>query len=143
MQLPQSGRLLGRLFRGISLLTLLFALFASLASASGSKVNPKNLPPTYRKWLTEEVPYIITDEEKEAFLNISSDEAREKFIDHFWAIRNPTPGAPINSYKEEIYRRIAYANQWYGHSKGDEGWRTDRGRVYITLGAPQQVGRYL
>jgi len=143
MQLPQSGRRLGRFFRGISLLTLLFALFASLASASGSKVNPKNLPPTYRKWLIEEVPYIITDEEKEAFLNLSSDEAREKFIEHFWAIRNPTPGAPINSYKEEIYRRIAYANQWYGHFNGDEGWRTDRGRVYITLGAPQQVGRYL
>ncbi|HMK23846.1 MAG TPA: GWxTD domain-containing protein [Terriglobales bacterium] len=93
--------------------------------------------------MTEEVVYIITDEEKEAFVHLNTDEARDKFIEHFWEIRNPTPGSPTNSYKDEIYRRIAYANQWYGHRNGLEGWRSDRGRVYITLGAPQQTGKYL
>lgn len=143
MQLPQSGRRLGRIFRGFCLSLVVLGLLGSLALASGTKLNPKNLPPTYRKWLTEEVIYIITDEEKDAFLQLPSDEARDKFIDHFWAIRNPNPGAPTNSYKDEIYRRIAYANQWYGHRNGLEGWRSDRGRVYITLGAPQQTGKYL
>ncbi|MGC2197298.1 MAG: GWxTD domain-containing protein [Terriglobales bacterium] len=143
MQLQQSGRVFCSWVRGLSLLTLLLALLTGAAVAGVSKKDLQNLPPTYRKWLTEEVPYIITDEEKEAFVHLSSDEAREKFIEHFWEIRNPSPGSPTNSYKDEIYRRIAYANQWYGHFSGDEGWRTDRGRVYITLGAPQQTGKYL
>lgn len=141
MQLPQSGRV--PWFREFSLLALLIALLTGFAVAGVSKKDLQNLPPHYRKWLTEDVVYLITEEEREAFVHLSSDEARDKFIEHFWEIRNPTPGSPTNSYKDEVYRRIAYANQWYGHYTGVEGWRTDQGRVYITLGAPQQTGKYL
>jgi GWxTD domain-containing protein len=103
----------------------------------------KMLPPHYREWLTRDVVYIITDEEKQAFLRLGGDEERDKFIEHFWEIRNPDPGSPANAYKDEIYRRIAYADQFYGHYSGAPGWSTDRGRVYITLGPPEQVGKYL
>jgi len=143
MQSPQSDSVLCSFFRRLSFLTLLLAQLTSVAMAGVSKKDIQNLPPTFRKWLTEEVVYIITDEEKEAFVHLPSDEARDKFIEHFWEIRNPNPGSPTNSYRDEIYARIAYANQWFGHFGNDEGWRSDRGRVYITLGKPQQVGKYL
>jgi GWxTD domain-containing protein len=143
MQLQQSGRVFCRLLRGLSLLTLLLALLTCVALAGVSKKDLQNLPVQYRNWLTQDVVYIITDEEREAFVHLAADADRDKFIEHFWEIRNPNPGSPTNSYKDEIYRRIAYANQWYGHYNGIEGWRTDRGRVYITLGAPEQVGKYL
>lgn len=118
-------------------------LFSPTAFGGVSKKDLQNLPQQYRKWLTQDVAYIATEEEKEAFIRLTTDPERDSFIEHFWAIRNPNLGAPVNSYKEEIYRRIAYADQWYGHNSGEEGSRTDRGRVYITLGAPQQVGKYL
>jgi GWxTD domain-containing protein len=82
--------------------------------------------------------YIITKEERDDFLKLPSDEARDKFISDFWEIRNPSPGSPSNAYKDEIYRRIAFANARFGIGSGEEGWRTDRGRTYITLGEPQQ-----
>lgn len=143
MHSQQFASLIGRGFFRLCCITFLLALLASSALAGISKKDLQNLPQHYRKWLTEEVTYIITDEEKEAFVRLPNDEARDKFIEHFWEIRNPSPGSPTNAYKDEIYRRIAYANQWFGHSNGNEGWRTDRGQVYITLGAPQQVGKYL
>jgi GWxTD domain-containing protein len=117
-------------------------LVTSAGWAGVSKKDLQKLPPTYREWLTRDVAYIATDEEKAAFVRLTTDAERDKFIERFWEIRNPNPGSPTNSYKEEIYRRIAYANQWFGQG-GLEGWRTDRGRVYITLGKPQQVGKYL
>ena len=92
--------------------------------------------------MNKDVAYIITTDEKEAFLNLSTDAERDKFIERFWEVRNPNPSSPSNSYRDEIYRRIAYADQWYSEGT-KKGWQTDRGRVYITLGAPQQVGKYL
>jgi GWxTD domain-containing protein len=133
----------GSRFRLLLCIGVVLSVLSGSALAGVSKKDLQNLPPTYRKWLTEEVVYIITDEEKQAFVRLNTDEARDKFIEHFWEIRNPNPGSPTNPYKDEIYRRIAYANQWFGHKNGFEGWRTDRGRVYITLGAPQQTGKYL
>lgn len=142
MQHPLCGFAVSRI-KAFLWISAVVAVLNCAAIAGISKKDLQNVPAHYRKWLTEDVTYIITDEEKEAFVHLSSDEARDKFIEHFWEIRNPNPGSPTNSYKDEIYRRIAYANQWYGHRNGIEGWRTDRGRVYVTLGAPQQVGKYL
>jgi len=110
-----------------------------LLSASVSfAISEKELPPRYRQWLTRDVVYLITVEERRAFLQLASDEARDQFIEHFWEVRNPTPGSPSNPYRDEIYGRMAYANQWFGREAGVEGWRSDRGRVYITLGPPKQ-----
>ena len=86
--------------------------------------------------------YVITKEERDAFLKLTSDGARDAFIQQFWAVRNPNPGSPENEYKDEIYRRIAYANARFGGGTGAEGWRSDRGRTYITLGEPQQKQTY-
>jgi GWxTD domain-containing protein len=91
----------------------------------------------YKKWLSEEVPYIITNEERSAFKKLSTDDERESFIENFWERRNPNPGSPENEYKEEYYRRIAYANEHY--ASGIPGWKTDRGRIYIMYGPADEV----
>lgn len=100
------------------------------------------LPSRYRDWVDHQVAYIITSEEKDAFLKLSNDAERDKFIDRFWEIRNTSPGAPTNAYKEEHYRRLAYADQFFGIGAHSPGWRTDRGRIYITLGEPKQKAVY-
>ncbi len=118
---------------------LLLCLFLP---AESEKELIKKLPPRHRKWLTEEVVYIITKVEKEVFLQLGSDSERETFISAFWKQRNPTPNLPVNEFKEEHYRRIAYANNWFGKDSPAPGWRTDMGRVYITLGEPKSIERY-
>ena len=110
-------------------------------TALGSR-SPK-LAAHYSSWLNRDVVYIISKEERESFLQLGSDAARDQFIEHFWEIRSPTPGAPTNPYREEHYRRLEYANQYFGQFTHTEGWRTDMGRVYITLGPPQQRDRRL
>ena len=90
----------------------------------------KELEGPYRKWLGEDVLYIITDEERTAFKRMSTDEEREQFIEQFWLRRDPTPDSQENEFKEEHYRRIAYTNERY--ASGIPGWKTDRGRIYIT-----------
>ncbi len=118
------------------LAALASALFCFQQAALCQK--KQKLEENYREWLARDVAYIITKDEKDAFLRLTTNEARDKFIEDFWAIRNPNPGSPSNSYKDEIYQRIAFANARFGIGSGVEGWRTDRGRTYITLGPPQQ-----
>jgi GWxTD domain-containing protein len=127
----------GRILSGLLLLSFLSLEGVSLAAAAGP------LPQKYRDWLDREVVYIITKEEHDLFLNLASDADRDKFIDKFWEIRNPSPGAPVNTYKVEHYDRLAYANQHFGREAGTEGWHTDMGRTYITIGPPQQRAPYL
>jgi GWxTD domain-containing protein len=94
----------------------------------------QELKGTYKTWLSQEVPYIITDEERKAFLSLSNDEERDAFIENFWLRRNPNPDSPDNEFREEHYRRIAYANEHF--SAGKPGWKTDRGHIYIAYGPP-------
>jgi GWxTD domain-containing protein len=96
----------------------------------------KELGNPYQEWLNE-VSYIITPAERKAFLRLQTNEEREQFIEQFWARRNPDPGSGVNTFKEEYYRRIAYANEHY--SSGIPGWKTDRGRIYIMWGPPDEV----
>jgi GWxTD domain-containing protein len=96
----------------------------------------KELETPYRRWLDEDVAYIITDEERAAFKRLSTDEERENFIEQFWLRRDPTPDTAENEFKEEHYRRIAYANERF--ASGIPGWKTDRGRIYITFGPPDE-----
>jgi GWxTD domain-containing protein len=93
--------------------------------------------------LHEEVNYLITNEERDAFLRQTKDEDRDKFIEDFWQARNPDPNAPTNVVKEENYRRIEYANEHFGTRDRSNGFRSDRGMVYITLGPPQQVEKHI
>jgi GWxTD domain-containing protein len=118
---------------------LLATVFFLLAAASAS--NSAKMPAKYAEWLKKDVAYIITNEERATFKGLNTDEARDKFIEHFWEIRNPNPGAPTNSYREEHYERLQYASDHFG--KFGDGWNTDMGRIYITLGAPQQKARYV
>jgi GWxTD domain-containing protein len=104
------------------------------ANAKALKIE---LSKTYRKWLDEDVRWIITDEEKSAFMQLSNDEERDQFIEAFWQRRDPTPDTEENEFKEEHYRRIAYANEHY--AAGIPGWKTDRGRMYIVFGPADEI----
>jgi GWxTD domain-containing protein len=97
----------------------------------------KELEGPYRKWLTEDVAYIITAEERAAFKRLATDDEREAFIEQFWLRRDPSPDTTENEFKEEHYRRIAYANDRF--SSGFPGWKTDRGRMYIMYGPPDEI----
>jgi GWxTD domain-containing protein len=102
-------------------------------------VQTENIGP-YGEWLKFEVSYLITDEEKNAFKRLTTDDEREQFIESFWERRSPDPGSPENAFKEEYYRRIAFANQAF--SAWIRGWRTDRGRIYIQYGPPDEIDSY-
>lgn len=121
-------------FLGLSLNGGLFLFGFSMAGSSGKdggdQVN------YYKKWVEEDVLYIITEDEKATFKALRNDEERENFIEQFWFRRNPTQRMGDNPFREEHYRRIAYANQHF--SSGIDGWRTDRGRIYIMYGEPDE-----
>jgi GWxTD domain-containing protein len=97
----------------------------------------KELETPWKKWLNEDVAYIITDEERKAFKQFNTDEEREQFVEQFWLRRDPTPDTVENEFKEEHYRRIAYANEHF--ASGAPGWKLDRGRIYITFGPPDEI----
>src|SRR5438093_7920755 len=101
----------------------------------------------YKKWIEQDVVYIISPEERDVFQKLTTDEERDRFIEQFWARRDPDPTTHANEFKEEHYRRIQYANDHF-HA-GIPGWRTDRGRIYIAFGPPDRIethpvgGQYL
>ncbi|HYG12255.1 MAG TPA: GWxTD domain-containing protein [Pyrinomonadaceae bacterium] len=130
---------------------LIFALAAPAAFAQKDKKNnadaqdvmerprkkKEEVKKIYREWPDKDVAYIITDAERSAFKKLATDEEREQFIEGFWQRRDPDPDTDENEYKEEYYERIAYANEHY--ASGIPGWKTDRGRIYITFGKPDSV----
>src|ERR1700682_1205443 len=101
------------------------------------KKSLKELDSPYRTWLNEDVTYIISPEERTAFLQLDTNEEREQFIEQFWLRRSKNPDLPDNDFKEEHYRRIAYANEHF--ASGIPGWKTDRGRIYIIWGKPDEI----
>lgn len=117
---------------------LAFLLLTGLTIA-GDK---QSLPDRFRKWLDEEVVYIISPVEKEVFLQLTSDRERELFIEAFWKHRDPTLNSPENEFKDEHYKRIQHANHFFGRTSPKPGWRTDRGRIHIILGAPNDIQRF-
>src|SRR5215475_8726727 len=141
--------------RGIVTALLTFFLFSSLVVVAQQKDSKKSKQSkqedaekarsrqqevqnkALKKWLEEDVAYIISDEEKAAFNRLTTDEEREQFIEQFWLRRDPTPDTVENEFKEEHYERIAYANERY--SSGKPGWKTDRGRIYIIHGKPDSI----
>ena len=104
---------------------------------ANAKALKQELGKTYKKWLDEDVRWIITDEERSAFKQLSNDEERDQFIEAFCARRDPTPDTPENEFKEEHYRRIAYANEHF--AAGIPGWKTDRGRIYVMYGPADEI----
>jgi GWxTD domain-containing protein len=134
-------------------------VFAVLALAAGSAASPvlagvgpddkkpekkkqpkKEMDDVYKRWLKEDVVYIISPEEREAFEKLATDEERQQFMEAFWLRRDPDPDTPDNPVREEHYRRIAYANEHF--ASGIPGWKTDRGRIYIAWGKPDETESY-
>jgi GWxTD domain-containing protein len=151
-----------RLLSGVSVCALLAVLVGSSAAQTQSDTKPntgkketvakpmtdkqkkkqeekfrKELETPWKKWLNEEVVYIITDEEKKSFHSLATDDERDQFVEQFWLRRDPTPDTEENEYREEHYRRIAYANERF--ASGIPGWKTDRGKIYIEYGPADEV----
>ena len=121
----------------------LFLVLGLLIAPAAKAAKHPVLPAKYDHWLHQDVNYLITDEERANFYSLTTNQERDAFMESFWAIRNPDPNAPGNSVREEHYRRLEYANSHFGVPSLDDGWRTDRGMVYITLGEPKQKQVYL
>ena len=122
----------------IPALAILLALLTPLAAAQGKIA----LPERFKKWLNEEIVYIITPHERDVFLQLQADRERDIFVEAFWKHRDPEPRTPRNEFEEEHYRRLGHANKFYGRSTPLPGWRTDRGRIYIVLGPPRNIEQY-
>lgn len=135
----RSGRLV------IALFALSFAVPQGLAQKTKGGQDPtekpRNVKPelkkAYKDWLEKDVAYVITDEERKAFKKLETDDERERFIEEFWRRRDPDPDTDENEFREEYYERIAYANEHY--ASGIPGWKTDRGRIYIMWGKPDEI----
>jgi GWxTD domain-containing protein len=113
-----------------------------LLSSSLIGIQKDKLPERFQKWLDEEVVYIISPLEKEVLLLLTNDRDRDLFIAAFWKQRDPTKGTPENEFKTEHFKRINYANRYLGRTTPKPGWRTDRGRIHIILGAPNDIQRF-
>jgi len=111
---------------------------ACFEQPNGAKEAIRRLPESTRYWLAEDAIYIITPEERCAFLRLNTDEEREQFIEQFWYRRSVDPISLDYDYKTEFYRRVVFANEKYG-SKLLAGRNTDRGRLYVIFGPPESV----
>jgi GWxTD domain-containing protein len=106
---------------------------------------PKSMEPMserHRQWIERDVTYIISDAERRVFQQLTTERLRNLFVEAFWRQRDPTPVTADNEYQEEHYRRLSYANTWFGNRKTEDGWRSDRGRIYILLGDPQERTKF-
>jgi GWxTD domain-containing protein len=139
-----------RWFRSVAITSIAISMCSVAAIAQKPEKTPPNDDPmtkplnvkpevrdVYKKWVNNDVAYIITPEEKKAFNALKTDEERENFIENFWRRRDPNPDTEENEYRDEYFERIAYANEHF--ASGIPGWRTDRGRIYITWGKPDSV----
>ncbi|MGH9713898.1 MAG: GWxTD domain-containing protein [Candidatus Acidiferrales bacterium] len=131
-----------RLLSRFAVLALVFAIILGFTTPPLSAKEKEKLPPQYKEWLDRDAAYIITRGEKSDFFKLKTDAERDKFIEYFWEIRNPDPSSPINAYKEEHYKRLAYADDHFGIGKRVPGWATERGHMYIVLGEPKQMATY-
>jgi len=123
-------------------LALLLAAAGMLPSSADSAGQKRDLPAVYKKWLEEEVVYIISPLEKQVFEKLQSDRERDLFIEAFWRQRDPTQGTTENEFKTEHFRRVNYANHYLGRQSPIPGWKTDRGRIYIILGEPNDIQHF-
>jgi GWxTD domain-containing protein len=137
-----------RLFKKIFCLAMILAVIAGslptvLAQDDKQRKDPnekkkkEELKSVYKRWLDEDVNYIITDEERKAFKALKTDEERDQFIEQFWLRRDPDPDTPENEYREQYHERIQYANEKF--ASGIPGWKTDRGRIYVMYGKPDEI----
>ncbi len=136
---PPHAALTPALSASLILVTTALALTAWQPKPQPQESAPQTAMSPYEKWIQQDVAYIVTDEERAAFRRLPTDPERERFIEQFWLRRDPTPGTPANEFKEEHYRRIQYANQRFQDPMGLSGWKTDRGRVYISYGPPDEI----
>ncbi len=126
-----------RLFLPLIAISLFSGIISAQDPTEKARKTKEEITKIYNNWLSNDVSYIITDEEKKAYKALKTDEERESFIENFWRRRDPNPDTEENEYREEYYERIAYSNEHF--TSGKPGWMSDRGRVYITWGKPDSV----
>ncbi len=131
------GRRHSRFFAGSAVAFVLFFLPVLAKGQSGQREADLHFAKSYGQWLDQDVRWIVTDKERTEFGRLSTDQQRDEFIRAFWERRDPVPGSRENRFKEEHYRRLAYVNRHFEDQ--DPGWMTDRGRIYIVYGPPDEI----
>jgi GWxTD domain-containing protein len=141
--LSEAGAVVVRKVKSHTRYRILALLAAGVMGASSTYAAAKvQLAHVYRDFISGPPSLLVTKDERTAFQHLQTNPERDAFIEHFWEVRNPTPGLSSNEFKEEFYRRVAYADSFYGKDSGSQGWRTDRGRTYILFGKPQTSMSY-
>lgn len=136
---PKSNRQGMPLPAALVLAALTAVSLAAWPAAAPQAVTGDTESSPYLKWVNQDVVYIMAEEERAAFESVTTDADREKFMEQFWQRRDPTPATPENEFRNEHYRRIAYANDKFSMATGRPGWQTDRGRIYIVYGPPDEI----
>src|ERR1017187_6303520 len=135
---PKASALAPVFSAGILMIAAVGAIAAWQAQSPAPPAEPQEKVDRYTRWLNEDVVYIIDGRERAAFLSLKTDAERQHFMEQFWERRNPTPGSPDNAFRNEHYRRIGYAVMHFGW-QAVPGWKTDRGRIYIAFGPPDEI----
>ncbi len=130
-------------FRGTTVLIMSMRLLLTAILGVTVCLPGAPLQKRYEEWLNGPTSLLITKQEREAFLHLSNDAERDTLIERFWEVRNPKPGSGSNEFKDEFFRRVAWANAQYGPKSGTDGWRSDMGRTYILFGKPQQSSSFV
>ncbi|UWZ86668.1 GWxTD domain-containing protein [Occallatibacter riparius] len=112
---------------------------ASLSAQSPASANGAHTPLVgpYLTWINQDVVWIMAADERAAYISLPTNSERLQFIKDFWDRRNPNPGSSENMFKQEHYRRLAYANRRFASNQ--PGWESDRGRIYIIYGKPDSI----
>ena len=122
---------------------LLVSFSTASISAQQTKRNPEEQPrkikqepkKAYVNWIND--VDLLTKSERDAWNKLDTDDEREKFIEDFWHSRDPDPDTTENEFKQQFFERVAYANEHF--SSGKPGRLTDRGRIYIKFGKPDEI----
>lgn len=92
-------------------------------------------------WIEGPVRYIALPEEREQFRALDDDGARALYVERFWARRDPNPDTLVNEYRTLFWERVQQANDTLLDAPRP-GWMTDRGKIYILYGPPNEIQDY-
>ena len=130
-----------KVFHSKLLVVLILFQWIATAGAAERQVAPE-LSDQHRRWLDEDVVYLISEREREIFLVLETEEERDAFVEAFWRRRDPNPATPQNEFREDYQERLDYVNRYFGYDSPLPGWKSDRGRIYLKLGPPHDVQRF-
>ncbi len=124
--------------RGANLLLLAVSALWLAASPAVVAGGPPVARADYREWIHGPVRYIATRSETRLFRRLQTPRERLRFIRNFWERRDPDPATAVNEARVAFWWRVSEANRRFSGT-ARPGWKTDRGKIFILLGPPDDI----